>query len=346
MTLTNTTPLTANATGAAGATDATGAAESRNDSAPGATTAELADLRRRLETVIGIPVVPYDEHGAVDLELTAALTRRLVRSGVSVLTPNGNTGEFYALSPRERRDVLATVVGAAAAAAPETVIVAGVGFDLDTAVSDARFARDAGAHAIMVHQPVLPYLSPGGWVDYVATVAQAVPELGVLPYVSSTLIAGADVASLVERAPNVVALKYSVPDPVFFATTRQQAGGDLLWIAGLAESYAPAYWSAGARAFTSGLVNVAPRVSLDLLEALRRGDAEAANDVWRDIRLFEELRGRNRSADNVSVVKEAMHQLGLCLPSVRPPSRALTAQVAADVSRSIAAWPALEGVRA
>ncbi|SKC36055.1 dihydrodipicolinate synthase family protein [Okibacterium fritillariae] len=333
MTLTNANP--GNAARASLPADRTAA-----DRTPADETAnpELADLRRRLNTVIGIPVVPYDEDGAVDLDLTAALTRRLVQNGVTALTPNGNTGEFYALSPRERRDVLAVVIGAAQ---PETVIIAGVGFDLDTAVSDARFARDAGAHAIMVHQPVLPYLSPGGWVDYVTTVAQAVPELGVLPYVSSTLITGADVASLADRAPNVIGLKYSVPDPAFFATTRHHAGGDLLWIAGLAESYAPAYWSAGARAFTSGLVNVSPRVSLDMFDALARGDAEAANDVWRDIRLFEELRARNRSADNVSVVKEAMHQLGLCLPSVRPPSRALTAEGAAEVARSIAAWPAL-----
>ena len=173
MTLTNANP--GNAARASLPADRTAA-----DRTPADETAnpELADLRRRLNTVIGIPVVPYDEDGAVDLDLTAALTRRLVQNGVTALTPNGNTGEFYALSPRERRDVLAVVVGAAQ---PETVIIAGVGFDLDTAVSDARFARDAGAHAIMVHQPVLPYLSPGGWVDYVTTVAQAVPELGVLP---------------------------------------------------------------------------------------------------------------------------------------------------------------------
>ncbi|MCU1403721.1 MAG: hypothetical protein JWQ43_24 [Glaciihabitans sp.] len=299
-------------------------------------------LTSRLATVVGIPVVPYTEQGDVDHDRAAQLIHRLVDQGVSVVTPNGNTGEFYALSPAERRAVLSTVTTAAAEASADAVVIAGVGLDLESAVADARFARDAGAHAVMIHQPVLPYLSPAGWVEYNAAIASAVPELGVVPYLSTTAIGGVDVARLLDRAPNVVALKYSVPDPVVFATIRASldaAGhGDLLWIAGLAESYAPSYWQAGARAFTSGLVNVVPATSLALLEALRRGNADEAAELWRGISSFEHLRARNRSADNVSVVKEAMHQLGLCLRDVRPPSAPLDAAARDEVREAIAAW--------
>jgi 4-hydroxy-tetrahydrodipicolinate synthase len=304
-------------------------------------------LIERLSTVVGIPVVPYDETGAIDHPLLADLIRRLVSSGVTALTPNGNTGEFYALSPDERRAVLRTVTDAATdavteAASGSAVVIGGVGLDLETAIADARFARDAGADAIMIHQPVLPYLSPDGWADYNLAVARAVPEIGVVPYLSTPLVGGAAIARLIEAAPNVVALKYSVPDPVVFATVRSEVAAatssEVLWIAGLAESYAPAYWQGGARAFTSGLVNVVPEVSLRLLEALRRGDSAAVESLWRGIRQFEHLRARNRSADNVSVVKEAMHQLGLCRSSVRPPSAPLDEAARAEVRESIAAW--------
>ncbi|MFD8863340.1 dihydrodipicolinate synthase family protein [Streptomyces sp. NPDC059590] len=294
-----------------------------------------ARLVERLSTVIGIPVVPYDEEGAVDRDLTVALTARLIRNGVTVLTPNGNTGEFYALSPDERRHVLTYVLSARESA---TTVIAGVGLDLETAVADARFARDSGADAVMIHQPVLPYLSADGWVEYNATVAAAVPDIGVLPYLTKRAVTGAHITRLAERAPNVVGLKYSVPDPVVFATTKAQAKDGLLWIAGLAESYAPAYWQAGARAFTSGLVNLAPAVSLEMLEALRRGDYVAAARVWRRIRHFEELRARDASANNVSVVKEAMHQLGLCRRDVRAPSHPLAEELAREVTESMAHW--------
>jgi 4-hydroxy-tetrahydrodipicolinate synthase len=297
-----------------------------------------AHLVERLSTVVGIPVVPYREDGTVDRDRTVALAARLIANGISVLTANGNTGEFYALTPDERRLVLESVVSVCNS---ETTVVAGVGFDVQTAIADARFARDVGANAIMIHQPVLPYLSPDGWIDYNATIAAAVPGLGVLPYLSNPAVSGTHIAALAKRAPNVVGLKYSVPDPVTFATTRAQAGDGLLWIAGLAESYAPAYWQAGARGFTSGLVNIAPAVSLNMLAALRAGDYEAAAEVWRGIRYFEELRARDRSANNVSVVKEAMHQLGLCRRQVRAPSHELSDDVAAEVSEAIRSWQAL-----
>jgi 4-hydroxy-tetrahydrodipicolinate synthase len=135
-----------------------------------------------------------------------------------------------------------------------------------------------------VHQPVLPYMSRQGWVEYTTAVAHAVPALAVLPYVSSPVIRGTDLAALSAAAPNVVGVKYSVPDPVAFAETVQDTDADLLWIAGLAESYAPSAWQAGARAFTSGLVNVAPDVSFGLLDALRQDDGARAASVWRRIR--------------------------------------------------------------
>ena len=299
------------------------------------------ELLTRLSTVVGIPIVPYTASGEIDHPLAHRLTRRLVTEGVTALTPNGNTGEFYALSPDERRAILSTVVDAAGGGA---VIIAGVGLDLHSAVSDARFARDAGVDAIMVHQPVLPYLSARGWIDYNVAVARAVPELGIVPYLSTTAVSGADIAALMDAAPNVVALKYSVPDPVAFATTRfdvtENSDSEILWIAGLAESYAPSYWQAGARAFTSGLVNVAPAVSLELLEALRRGDATETESVWRRIRSFEHLRARDRSADNVSVVKEAMHQLGLCARDVRPPSAVLSDVARVEVRAALEGWSA------
>jgi 4-hydroxy-tetrahydrodipicolinate synthase len=289
-------------------------------------------LVERLATAVVIPVTPFAEDGSVDVGCYTKLVTRLLDGGVTAVTPNGNTGEFYTLTPQERRLVLETCTRAAAERA---VVVAGVGFDVQTAAAEARDAREAGAQAIMVHQPVHPYLSPAGWVDYNAAVAAAVPELGVLPYLKSRAITGAHIAALADRAPNVIGLKYSVED---FAAVRADAGADrLLWIAGLAEPYAPAYWQAGASGFTSGLANVAPQVALDLLAALRAG--EGVHEAWLRVRRFEELRARNGAADNVAVVKEALHQRGLCRRDVRPPGHVLGPDAAAEVAAAIAGWP-------
>ncbi|WP_036963452.1 dihydrodipicolinate synthase family protein, partial [Promicromonospora kroppenstedtii] len=81
------------------------------------------DIVERLRTVVGIPVVPYAPDGAVDLALTGRLAGRLVDAGLGAITPNGNTGEFYALTPRERADVARTVTDAAG---DRAVVVVGV----------------------------------------------------------------------------------------------------------------------------------------------------------------------------------------------------------------------------
>ncbi|MFH8470091.1 dihydrodipicolinate synthase family protein [Streptomyces sp. NPDC017991] len=301
-----------------------------------ATTTTFEAQRAALADVVAIPVTPFAEDGSIDRDVHRALLRRALDGGVRIVTPNGNTGEFYALSPEERRLVTELTVDEARGRA--TVLV-GVGHDLPTAVASARHARQLGAEMVMVHQPVHPYVSEGGWVDYHRAIAEAVPELGVVPYIRNPVLAGARLAELADACPNVIGVKYAVPDAARFAAFARDAGLErFVWVAGLAEPYAPSYFSAGATGFTSGLVNVAPAVSLNMIEALRSGDYAGAMKIWEQIRRFEELRGANGSANNVTVVKEALASLGLCRRDVRPPSRQLPESERAEVAAIAGRW--------
>ncbi|MEU2925133.1 dihydrodipicolinate synthase family protein [Streptomyces sp. NPDC007251] len=292
--------------------------------------------RAALADVVAIPVTPFAEDGSVDTGTLRALLRRLLDGGIRTLTPNGNTGEFYALTPEERRLVTETTVDEAG---DRAAILVGVGHDVPTAVDSARHARGLGAGMVMVHQPVHPYVSAAGWVDYHRAIAEAVPELGVVPYIRNAQLPGARLAELADHCPNVIGVKYAVPDAARFAAFARDAGLDrFTWVAGLAEPYAPSYFSAGATGFTSGLVNVAPAVSLNMIEALRSGDYPAAMKVWEQIRRFEELRAAHGSANNVTVVKEALAALGLCRRDVRPPSKPLPEDERAEVAAIAAGW--------
>jgi 4-hydroxy-tetrahydrodipicolinate synthase len=303
------------------------------------TPAAASTLRRALATVVVVPVTPYQADGSPDWDTYAALTARLIDAGISVITPNGNTGEFYALSPAEARQALETAAKATTGRANEVQLLAGVGHDIATAIGAARHAEDHGARMIMIHQPVHPYVSAEGWIDYHAAIANAVPDLGVVLYVRDERRVGRDIAQLVERSPNVIGVKYGVRDATRFATVARDAGlGRLTWLAGAAELTAPAFWAVGARGFTSGLANVSPALARAMLEALRENDFVAAMQVWESARRFEELRLADGSADNVSVVKEALAQLGLCRPDVRPPSRPLPENIKAEISGILTAW--------
>lgn len=293
-------------------------------------------LTARLAGVVAIPVTPFDPDGAVAAATFERLVGRLVERGIGAVTPGGNTSEFYSLTGDEARRCAELAVGVAG---DRAAVLVGVGHDIATAVADAQHARRIGAELVMVHQPVHPFVSADGWVEYHRVIADAVPELGVVPYIRDPALTGEQLSRLCDAAPNVVGVKYAVPDPVRFASVARDVGLDrLVWIAGLAEPYAPSYWTAGATGFTSGLVNVDPGISLDLLAALEKGDPATAMRVWEKVRRFEELRAAHRSANNVSVVKEALAQLGLCRPDVRPPIRQLTADERAEVRDVLISW--------
>jgi 4-hydroxy-tetrahydrodipicolinate synthase len=296
-------------------------------------------LRRALATAVVVPVVPYQADGNPDWDTYGTLINRMVDAGISVITPNGNTGEFYALSPAEARQALETAAKAAGGREPGAELLAGVGHDIATAIEAARHAQDHGSRMIMIHQPVHPYVSAEGWIDYHAAIADAVPDLGVVLYIRDERRAGAHIAALADLAPNVIGVKYGVRDATKFAAVARDAGPDrVTWLAGAAELTAPAFWAVGAHGFTSGLANVSPALALAMLTALRENDFPAAMQAWEAARRFEELRLADGSADNVSVVKEALAQLGLCRADVRPPSRPLPEDIKAEIGGILTSW--------
>jgi 4-hydroxy-tetrahydrodipicolinate synthase len=273
-------------------------------------------LTRELATVCAIPVTPFHADGEVDWEAYRRTVVAIVDGGVTVVTPNGNTGEFYALT-RDECDRAVTVTREAVG--DRTLVMPGVGYDVRTAIALGEAARRAGARAVMVHQPVHPYQSADGWVTYHADIAHALPDVGIVPYLRDPNVTAAMLTRLTEY-PNFVAVKFAVPNPLHFAAVVASVGHEkVTWVCGLAEGWAPFFWVGGAVGFTSGLVNVTTAPSFEMLHALQRGDMAGAMVVWRRVKAFEDLRARRNAANNVPIVKEAMAQLGLCGRTVRAP---------------------------
>ncbi|MBT2565147.1 dihydrodipicolinate synthase family protein [Arthrobacter sp. ISL-85] len=295
----------------------------------------FTELRAALADIVAIPVTPYRD-GDLDISTFKMLLRRLIDSGVTTITPNGNTSEFYALTTAERH---ALIEASAEAAGDDAFLLLGIGHDIQTATTDARLGRGMGIPMAMIHQPTHPHISAAGWVEYHAQIASAVPDMGFVLYIRNEWVTASMLVDLSDRCPNIIGIKYAVPDPTQFARIRDLAGADrFVWVAGLAEPYALSYAAHGAAGFTSGLVNVNPELSLALRDALRTGHYALARSLLARISRFEELRAEHRSANNVSVVKEALAQLGLCDRSIRPPSREVNDSDRNEIAGILADW--------
>jgi len=295
----------------------------------------LEDVKNALAGVVGITVTPFDEAGAVDTAAYRRLVRRIVDGGVTALTPNGNTSEYYALTPAEHE----LAVRLTLEEAPDALVLPGLGGAVETLVDDARRLARLGVRAVMVHQPVHPFWSGAGWVDLHRRIADALPDMGIVPYLRSDRVTASDLGELISSCPNVVAVKYAIADPTAFAACVSVIGTErVTWICGLAEMWAPFFAIAGATGFTSGLVSVDPQRSLRMLEALQRGDYASAMEQWARLREFEHLRSRRDSELNVSVVKAALAELDLCRADVRAPLHELTTHDRAIVRRIVGEW--------
>ncbi len=273
----------------------------------------IKDLRSLTEGVAAIPVTPFRQTGEVDEEALETIVGRIIGSGADVIVACGNTSEHFSLTADERERVAAVTIRAA----KDTPVLVGVGGDLNSAITELDRAVALGAVGVMVHYPTHPYLSSVGLADYYSALAGST-EGAIVPYVRGPGLPTA-VIDRIAAIPNVVAVKYAIPDPVAFGEFAARYGSALVPVCGLAELWAPFFWLCGARGFTSGLVNVAPRLSREMRDALRHGDYTRAMELWRVIEPFERLRARHQNGNNVPVVKEALERLGLAASSVRPP---------------------------
>ncbi|WP_209021295.1 dihydrodipicolinate synthase family protein [Paracoccus ravus] len=278
-------------------------------------TKDMNSIRQILAGISGVPVTPYDTTGKIDEALLASLIARLAQAGIHNLMAAGNTGEFFSLSLDEIRRVHAVT---AEAAAGKTLVSAAVGRSLTEAKALARDAISAGCGAIMSHHPMDPFAGPEAQVDYFLALAEA-STVPVIAYVRTDTFPVAQFRRLGAHE-NIAGVKFASPNLMLLADVIR-ATKDLptIWVCGLAEAWAPAFYAIGAQGFTSGFVNVFPEISLSVHRALVRGDFAQARELIDRFAGFEELRTRNRNGSNVTVVKEALAILGYEVGAVRLP---------------------------
>lgn len=293
-----------------------------------------------LPGISGILVTPFDDDDRLAPARLRPIVDRAIGAGVHILTANGNTGEFYGLTTAEAE----RMVHAAAEHIDDRVpLLAGVGRSIGDAVALARASRAAGAAALMVHQPPDPFVSPRGVVAYVARIAEAGQGLPVVLYLRNDGI-GFEAIEQLCAIPGVAGVKWASPTPLRLAEAIRRADPKIVWVGGLAETWAPPLCSVGARGFTSGLINVWPEHSMAIHAALAASDYVKAGALIATMSAFEELRAEEGNGTNVTVVKSALRMMGNECGHVRPPGAwPLTDRQSAALRRNLVSWGVLAG---
>jgi len=302
-------------------------------------------MRERIKAVVIVQTTPFNKNGSLDLEGLKANTRFLVEKCAGkrfVLVPTGSTGEAYALSDEERLQVIETVIDCAGGKLP---VMGGTGAaGTDQAIRLAKAAERAGADGVQVVLPYYHVPSEEGLVRHYWQLADAL-SIGVVIYnntaVSKLWMPPHLMARCAEH-PNIIGDKENTSDPVLFKAMRDAIDPlKMTVLCGIGEVQFAYEAALGCPGFVTSFANLAPELTLALLEAADRCDFITVRQIMTKIGRWYDFIGtcaRNRGRDPwmlpgftaghiyVAVTKAGMDMLGLAGGPVRGPGDDLTGE--------------------
>ena len=281
------------------------------------------ELKANLKGVIAFTPTPFTSDDRVDYDGLARQVDFLCTNGAHVVVVCGGVGEYFSLELDEYQECIRVGVEAAGGRKP---LLAGIGHSTRIACGLAEHAETVGADGLMINPLYFIEPSEEGMVRHYTELGKAT-GLGMMMFSTKNAVYSPATVERLAEVENVVALKDEWGDLKLFIETKERLGDRMAWINGMAEVLAAPYFGAGAAAFTSGIVNFAPQLTLAVWEAGSAGNwAELHRLVAESIRPLAKLRERKKGY-HITVVKEAMTMVGLTGGEVRSP---LTPLASAD----------------
>jgi 4-hydroxy-tetrahydrodipicolinate synthase len=274
---------------------------------------------------------PTGPDGQINRDVLARLCDDLIGQGVHGLTPLGSTGEFAYLDFAHKREVVETVVAAAAKRVP---VVAGVAATtISDAVAQAKAWEALGVDGILAVMEAYFPIDDDGVVRYFTAIAEAV-KLPVVLYTNPnfqrsdlTLPAIARLA----KVPNIGYIKDASSNTGRLLSIINQVGGGMKVFA--ASAHIPAaVMLIGGVGWMAGPACIAARQSVALYDLCRKGDWAAAMALQRDLWALNQAFAKYNLA---ACIKGALKLQGYDAGDPLPPQAPLSAKGQEEVAAAL-----------
>jgi 4-hydroxy-tetrahydrodipicolinate synthase len=237
----------------------------------------------RFHGVFTALVTPMKANGEVHLPKLERLVEHQILQGIHGLIPLGSTGEFYALSPGERQQVLETTVAAAAGRVP---VVAGANAgSTREVVGFARQAEQLGCAGVLLAAPYYSLPTPDELFLHFRAVNDAIGiPIMLYNYPGRT---GVDmVPEFIARLAELDNVRYVKESTGEMAriTTLMRLCGERLGVFCGCDTIALESFMVGALGWVGGVANVLPASHAKLYEL-----AAVSKDYVRARKLFFEM---------------------------------------------------------
>lgn len=180
---------------------------------------------------------PFKPDLSIDEDGMRANIRHWVKElGIDGLFIGGKQGEYASMSLDERKRVFEIAVDATRDTGAGTIMSCS-DQNMATVIALARHAQAVGADYVVVHAPVLHFVTDRDEVlfEYYRTISEAV-DIGIAmwSHPDSGYLMSPDLCTRIADLPNVVAIKYSVPREMYAELTR--LAGDRLLVSTASEA--------------------------------------------------------------------------------------------------------------
>lgn len=217
------------------------------------------------------PPTPFNKNSVIDEKALAAHLEYLYEKGVSTLLINGTTGEFFSLSPGERKRLLQL----SRKYFSGTIFYNTASDSLLQAKEAARWASDTGADAIVAMAPYYYANAPAsGIIDFLNELADSV-HLPFLLYNFTKHTNNPLTADILKAVPHV-AVKDSSGDKSLINATP-------CYLAGTSSSMVE-WVRLGAKGFVSARANYLPELYIRLEKVINEGNMTSAEALQLEIR--------------------------------------------------------------
>ena len=191
--------------------------------------------RQNMRGIWAAALTPMREDFSIDEEGLRANIRHWTRDlGIAGLFMAGKQGEFFSMSVAERKRNFEIAVEETGDRAGTIMSCSDQNFD--TVVDLARHAQSVGADYIVVHAPVLHFISERDdtLYSYYAALCDRV-DIGIAmwSHPDSGYLMSPDLCARIAELPNIVAIKYSVPRDMYAELTK--LAGDRLLVSTASE---------------------------------------------------------------------------------------------------------------
>lgn len=275
-----------------------------------------------IKGIIPAMVTPLNDKEELDEAGLRHLVNYLIKRGVHGLFPVGSQGEFYALSPEEKRQVWEIVVEETAGRVP---VCAGTGAITTQQVIELnRIAKAAGVDAVSVLTPFFIHPTEAELYEHYVAIAEAA-ELPVLLYNNPGRTGWNLSAGLVARLgehPNIMGIKDSSGDLTLTLEMIRQTDDDFTVLMGR-DSLIFAGLQHGIKGAIAATANVAPALVVEIYNAFQEGDLARALAAQEKLLPLRNAFGLGTFP---VVVKDALNMMGVPAGPARRPLTSLTGE--------------------